>query len=51
MIHKFVTYLVEPEKLIFEQFEDVDKNINNIYFYLIAKGAVDVFIEDQKKQV
>jgi len=50
MIHKFDTELVEPEKVIFEQFEAVGKNNENIYFYLIAKGAVDVFIVDQKKK-
>jgi hypothetical protein len=46
MIHKFDTELVEPEKEIFKQFDDVGKNNNNIYFYLIAKGAVDVHIID-----
>jgi CRP-like cAMP-binding protein len=50
MIHKFDTLLVEPEKEIFKQFDDVSKDKNKIYFYLIAKGAVDVFIVDQKKK-
>jgi signal-transduction protein with cAMP-binding, CBS, and nucleotidyltransferase domain len=50
MIHKFETQLVEPENEIFKQFDDVGKNNNNIYFYLIAKGAVDVYIIDQKKK-
>ena len=50
MIHKFDTELVEPEKEIFKQFDDVGKDTIKIYFYLIAKGAVDVHIIDQKKK-
>jgi CRP-like cAMP-binding protein len=50
MIHKFETELVEPENEIFKQFDDPGKNTSNLYFYLIAKGAVDVYIIDQKKK-
>ena len=43
MISKFKTVLREPEDIVVEQFTDTDD------MYLIAKGACEVFIVDEKK--
>ena len=45
MINKFNTDLREPESMIVQQFDKPGKNV----FYLIAKGACDVKIIDEKK--
>lgn len=43
MISKFKTVLREPEDIVVEQFTETDE------MYLIAKGACEVFIVDEKK--
>ena len=43
IISKFETELTEPEKILVEQFEETDT------MFLLAKGACEVSIQDQKK--
>ena len=45
MINNFSTDLREPESIVVQQFDDPGKNV----FYLIAKGACEVTIIDEKK--
>lgn len=43
MIGRFKTQLVEPENVICTQFDDSKS------FYLVAKGACEAYIKDEKK--